>query len=267
MKKIIIVLHLLLLIVAINAQKHVRNVSVLDKMNTLPLSVDIKNDNYSFDYEPKQRSQFNWAYTYCNTIYFDDGYGDGSCDIYDIYIDGDGFVTNIFVLLPLGSPSLLPLGTYEFKPNFQLNSALSSSGGNDDYDTPSFVGTDIDDPNEGTYFTSYFITTGKITVALEGTDTVMDISATTYYGSTININLTGKPTNTDQVLDNDFVIYSNNGDMVVKSGDLASVISVYDARGRILHRAITQSEMTIEGLPRHEVLIVRIADKVKKIIL
>ncbi len=267
MKKITCLLLFNLVVFTANAQ-HSKVVRGWNNPSVYSLQKAVQED-YTFDWEPIQAETFNFRYTYLNTIYFDDGYGDGSCDLFDIYLDGDSFVTNIFIIFPLDSIAELPLGTYEFKPNWQPVTGLSSNGGNEEYDNPSYIGMDIADPDEGTYYTSYFITGGTITVSELNGETVMDIRARTYNGSVFYINSTGNiPTSIEDIHKEPTVkVWCNSGELHIEGAEQGADIEIYTTTGQLLHKTQANNNTTISNLPASQVLLVKCGSEVQKVIL
>ena len=82
-------------------------------------------------------------------------------------------------------------GTYTLAKTQAAGTAMSSPGGDAQYDYPCFIGTDISDQG---YDTSYYMITGTVTV----TDNSVSYNATSYFGSTLTGSYSGTVTVEDK---------------------------------------------------------------------
>ncbi len=268
MKKIYTLVLLLAIAFGASAQGKKFERRMLERADRVPMSKTVTEDSdYNYDWEPTTQSQLEWEYNFINTVYFEDGYGDGTGDVYDIYMEGPEFLANIYVITPLNSPELLPLGTYPFSFEYTHNTALSSFGGNDEEDLPSYAGTGFDD--EGYYDTSYYFESGNVVVSMDGTDTVLNIVLTTHYGSQITIFPEGAipPTSVNKVEDDDFKVYSQNGMLVVEGAEDGATVEVYNVQGQLLNSTVATERTEVMNLPKKELLIVRSGKMSEKVIL
>ena len=132
-----------------------------------------EDDNYSW--EPTTVSTKNFTYTTCQAGNYGDYYGNGTNAI-AILLQGSEALAQIELYTAAGATSIN--GTYTLAKTQAAGTAMSSPGGDAQYDYPCFIGTDISDQG---YATSYYMITGTVTV----TDNSVSYNATSYFGSTL----------------------------------------------------------------------------------
>ncbi len=141
-----------------------------------------KADDSAYAWEPTDASTQSFSDVTGTSTHYVDGYEDGSVDVYDILLSNDVCTAELYLHASLNSPDKLPAGTYPINDTYDANTALASPGGDDYYDYPSFVGTNIED---GYYNDAYYLVSGEVEVSYEGEDMNIRVTAKSYFGSTI----------------------------------------------------------------------------------
>ncbi len=228
-------------------------------------SVTPPNPDDAYAFEPTTPTVMNLTASECMMAHYADPEGEGK-DIYVVMM-GDAtptFQTMMYVYAGLNSPANgVPVGTYPINDTKAVNTVLASPGGDDTQDFPSYMATAF---SASGYSEAYYLMSGNLVVGLDGADTTMTLNATTYFGSTININYTQTSTGTEINEVNDFSVYAQNGEILVSAAEGAS-IEVYSVTGARLFSTIATSDFTtINDMPKG-IAVVSVNGKATKVML
>lgn len=133
--------------------------------------------DYSYEYEPTVKSNFNITIDYLEASDYTADYG-----VVYFYLEdetGKYFSELEFIAQSYDSVAGLPTGTYQINSSEDFGTFFASPGGDDDYDYGCYFGV-VDD--EG-YYDPYYIVSGTVTVSSMG----WVINGTSYNGSTIKL--------------------------------------------------------------------------------
>lgn len=200
--------------VTINCEKQLRCYSV-DVYFTSNPDVDIDEgdegeggdeDEYTYDWEPKTKTNINVEFTDAEYTDWSEYLGYPYTDIY--LFNGSkeqpDYEVELAIFAPSASGTAIAPGTYQVTDDFADGTVQASPGGNDFYDFPSYITTDYEwyqgesDEDSGWFYnTTYYITSGTLTVANDPAGVKITFSGSSYNGSTINLSFTGKPVNLD----------------------------------------------------------------------
>ncbi len=149
-------------------------------------------EEFSFDYEPKEKGEYNVTFDVCQILNNGNYYSTGS-DYLELYLNGVEWLAMFDLFAPINSGENV-FGTYTIVADqYDAWCGVPSAGGDLYGDTPSYFGTNFNE--EGYYTTTYFVVSGNVKIAADGV--VADV--TSYYGSKIK------------------GVY--NGEVVVETGD------------------------------------------------
>lgn len=134
--------------------------------------------DFTFDFEPIEAGEYDVTFDVCQMLNNGNMYNTNSDNV-ELYLNGVEWLGYFDLFAPLDCGSDV-YGTYTIVADkYDEWCGVPSSGGNDDGDTPSFLGTDFTD--DGYYMAAYYVVSGTVVVAKDG----VDIDVTTYNGSKI----------------------------------------------------------------------------------
>ena len=134
--------------------------------------------DFMFDFEPIEAGEYDVTFDVCQMLNNGNMYNTNSDNV-ELYLNGVEWLGYFDLFAPLNCGSDV-YGTYTVVADkYDEWCCVPSSGGNDDGDTPSFLGTDFTD--DGHYMAAYYVVSGTVVVAKDG----VDIDVTTYNGSKI----------------------------------------------------------------------------------
>ena len=134
--------------------------------------------DFTFDFEPIEAGEYEVTFDVCQMLNNGNMYNTNSDNV-ELYLNGVEWLGYFDLFAPLDCGSDV-YGTYTVVADkYDEWCCVPSSGGNDDGDTPSFLGTDFTD--DGYYMAAYYVVSGTVVVAKDG----VDIDVTTYNGSKI----------------------------------------------------------------------------------
>lgn len=134
--------------------------------------------DFTFDFEPIEAGEYDVTFDVCQMLNNGNMYNTNSDNV-ELYLNGVEWLGYFDLFAPLNCGSDV-YGTYTVVADkYDEWCCVPSSGGNDDGDTPSFLGTDFTD--DGYYMAAYYVVSGTVVVAKDG----VDIDVTTYNGSKI----------------------------------------------------------------------------------
>ena len=132
---------------------------------------------YSYDYEPTIKSNFDMDMVYLDATDYTADYG-----VVSFYLEdatGMFFSELEFNAQSYDSVAGLPVGTYQINDSEEIGTFFASPGGDEDYDYGCYFGV-LDDEY---YYDPYYIVSGTVTVSNTG----WVINGTSYNGSTIKL--------------------------------------------------------------------------------
>ncbi len=136
-----------------------------------------------YSYEPDQPAIFEKEFTSINMKNYGDYYENGATTYYfTLRNDDHSFGGHVVFFADANSTS--PVGTYEINTSGNVGSCQASPGGDESYDYPSFIYTDI---IESGYTTAFYLRSGTLTI----TENSIEINAMTKKGSAVKLTYSG----------------------------------------------------------------------------
>lgn len=179
--------------VTLNCLKQLRCYSVEFYFKENPEIETEEEDELDFTFEPEEVTTLNYTS-------FDDSYYTDYMDYIGLpYIEVGLIQTNEYDIylgfnVEKDNETIIPVGTYEINDTYDLGTVVASSGGTDEYDTPSYVATNYKYYEEyGEYFynAAYYLVSGTVKVEKVAQGIKITIDAKTYNGSTVKATYVG----------------------------------------------------------------------------
>ena len=173
----------------ISCVKQLRCYSVAVYFNENP-EIDIEGgeeeDDYSFEWEPTEVTTINVSFDSLEVTDMTENLG-YACT--SLYLMSEEYEMELSVFASTVEETILPVGTYTINDSYEENTVMSSPGGYEEYDFPSYLITDFEqDAASGTWYynTVYYLVSGTLEVVQVEGGGQLTIHATSHFGSTIN---------------------------------------------------------------------------------
>ena len=194
------------------------------------VEIGVEEENvYSYEWEPMDSTSFELSFLPEELVSLDMtenlGYACSS-----LYWENEEVAVELTFFAELTENQLPADGTYEINDTYLSNTVMASPGGDEYYDYPSYLQTDFtEDENGDVWYNPYYIISGNVQITTDSEQgvTLLTMTASTYYGSTINLTYTTVETTAVEkmVVTPSATKYIHNGQVLIhRAGQLFDLL-------------------------------------------